>query len=141
RGARNASIQFAATGGTTYYILAGGYNGASGNLSLTAYGVVNDICSMAMPLSSGAAVTLNTSQATGTGDPTTPCSSGDNGVWFTFTPASTGPVTISTCGSSFDTVLAVYTGACGALSPIRCNDDNGPSCAGRNASGQFQGAA
>jgi len=43
-------------------------------------------------------------------------------------------VPISTCGSSFDTVLQVYTGACGALTPVVCDDDNGLYCTGLNAS-------
>jgi hypothetical protein len=32
-----------------------------------------------------------------------------NDTWYFFTAACTGPVTVSTCGSTFDTVLAVYT--------------------------------
>jgi PKD repeat protein len=51
-------------------------------------------------------------------------------VWFNFTtPAGTAPscagdVTYSLCGSSFDTILTVYTGtACTSLTEIACNDD------------------
>jgi len=55
-------------------------------------------------------------------------------VWFKFTSPITGPVPISICGSSFDTVLRVFTGACGALTGVACSDDNGPYCAGVNAS-------
>src|SRR5207245_5413942 len=35
-------------------------------------------------------------------------------VWYTFTPAVTGSYEFSTCGT-FDTVIGVYSGACGAL--------------------------
>ena len=35
-GTRQSCLAFAATAGTTYYLMAGGYNGASGNLSITA---------------------------------------------------------------------------------------------------------
>lgn len=45
-------------------------------------------------------------------------------VWWSWTAPSTGPVTFSTAGSSFDTILAVYTGSSlGGLSQIASNDD------------------
>ena len=50
-------------------------------------------------------------------------------VWYKFTPTSNGRVDINTSNSSnpnsYDTILAVYTGSCGAatLSMIACNDD------------------
>jgi hypothetical protein len=31
---------------------------------------------------------------------------------------------VDTFGSSFDTVLGIYTGTCGSLTPINCNDDS-----------------
>ena len=46
-------------------------------------------------------------------------------VWYTYTPPCTGSVNVGTCGSSFDTVVVVYSGSCGALTQIGCNDDNG----------------
>lgn len=55
---------------------------------------------------------------------------GGRSVWFEWTPSSAGRVTISTCGATFDTVLAVYTEAeGGALTPVASNDD-GPECDG-----------
>ncbi len=49
-------------------------------------------------------------------------------MWYRYRPTSTATVTISTCGStnSYDTVISAYTGTCGALTQIACNDD---SCA------------
>lgn len=50
-------------------------------------------------------------------------------VWYKFTPTSNGRVTIDTANNfnpdSYDTILAVYTGACGALTLdlVACNDD------------------
>ncbi len=55
-------------------------------------------------------------------------------VWYKFTPESNGRVTIDTSNNfnpnSYDTILAVYTGACGVdsnnnslLNPVACNDD------------------
>jgi uncharacterized repeat protein (TIGR01451 family) len=47
-------------------------------------------------------------------------------VWYRYTPATSQLTTISTAGSGFDTVLAIYTGsAVNALSRVACNDDNG----------------
>ncbi len=48
-------------------------------------------------------------------------------VWWKWTPPSSGPVTISTLGSNFDTLLGVYTGASvGSLTPTALNDDVDP---------------
>ena len=45
-------------------------------------------------------------------------------AWSTYTAAVSAPVTVSTAGSNFDTVVAVYTGgALGALTRVACNDD------------------
>ncbi|MFC3726955.1 S8 family peptidase, partial [Neoaquamicrobium sediminum] len=45
-------------------------------------------------------------------------------VWWRYTPTASGSITITTAGSSFDTVLAVYTGSSvGALSSVASNDD------------------
>ncbi|HEY6045085.1 MAG TPA: NF038122 family metalloprotease, partial [Pyrinomonadaceae bacterium] len=45
-------------------------------------------------------------------------------VWYQWQPPSTGTTTITTAGSEFDTILAVYTGASvGSLTRIVFNDD------------------
>jgi hypothetical protein len=47
-------------------------------------------------------------------------------VWFDYTPDRDGTVGIDTCGSSFDTVLAVYTGTqVGGLTGVAADDDAG----------------
>lgn len=45
-------------------------------------------------------------------------------IYWTFTPAASGPVTVSTCGTVFDTILSVHTG-CPATptNMVMCNDD------------------
>jgi len=49
---------------------------------------------------------------------------GSKSVWYSWQAPATGSATITTAGSSFDTVLAVYTGAAvGSLTPIVKNDD------------------
>lgn len=66
------------------------------------------------------------------GEPTwpSPCSPTNRAVpigrtvWYSYTPSVNGTATISTSGSSFDTVLAVYTGNfVGSLTLVGCSDD------------------
>lgn len=46
-----------------------------------------------------------------------------NSIWYSFTPAVSGPVILTTAGSTFDTVLAVYTGSVvNNLSRVAAND-------------------
>ena len=52
-------------------------------------------------------------------------------VWFTYTADRDRSVTIDTCGSNFDTLLAVYEGdTIGSLRKLASNDD---SCAGNGS--------
>jgi len=51
-------------------------------------------------------------------------SSTTHSVWYRWTAPSSGPVTMNTCSSSFDTVLAVYTGlAVNSLTQVASDDD------------------
>ena len=52
-----------------------------------------------------------------------------NSVWFRYTPNSSELVQINTFGSSYDTVLGVFTGTQGSLTSIGCNDDTSSSTA------------
>jgi hypothetical protein len=66
-----------------------------------------------------------------TSDPFQSCSSGgaaqnSNSVWYRFTPPASGTVRLDSFGSSYDTVAVAYTGACGALTEVTCDDDAGP---------------
>lgn len=45
-------------------------------------------------------------------------------AWYKLQPNAYGFVSISTRSSNYDTVLAVHTGACGALVEVACNDDD-----------------
>src|SRR5439155_26119301 len=53
-------------------------------------------------------------------------------VWFKWVAPCAGQVTVDTCIANFDTVLSVYTGSCGGLTLIGCNDNatNGPCIGG-----------
>jgi hypothetical protein len=51
---------------------------------------------------------------------------GGNSIWFTWTATFTGNLSLTTQGSDFDTVMAVYTGsAAGRLTPVAADDDSG----------------
>jgi|CXWL01.1.fsa_nt_gi hypothetical protein len=79
----------------------------------------NDLCENCLQLTTG--VSLDNSSLGATGDIQT-CSQNDTkDVWHCWTADCTGRVRISTCGSDFDTTLAVYD-ACGG-NQLACNDD------------------
>jgi hypothetical protein len=48
-------------------------------------------------------------------------------VWYSYVAPCNGTATFSFCQgggtASFDTVLAAFTGTCGSLTQIACNDD------------------
>ena len=89
----------------------------------------NDDCGDAtvvdpLPFSDQIATDGATTEAT---DPVQACGATQgtnaNSVWYMLTAPSTGTVTVSTAGSTYDTVLSAYTGSCAALAPVACNDD------------------
>jgi subtilisin len=58
---------------------------------------------------------------------------GEKSVWYSWTAPASGPVTMDTCTSSFDTALVAYTGSTvGSLSRVAGDDD---SCAAPNGTG------
>lgn len=134
-------LTFNVPGTYSYYCAFDGFTGTIVVSSVSA--PPNDLCSSAIAMSAATLYTVNTAGATSTGDPTPSCASFGKGVWYTFTPAANGQITISTCTSDYNTVLSVYTGSCGALLAVSggCNDDNGVSCTGSRASVTFPGTA
>jgi RHS repeat-associated protein len=72
------------------------------------------------------AVTGNSANATKEpGEPNHAGSAGGRSVWWSWTSSTAGSATIGTAGSSFDTLLAVYTGSSvSVLSPVASNDDD-----------------
>ncbi len=89
----------------------------------------HDECSSATPITRlGSTLVVPTDAATANAsDPEPSCRGGtETNVWYRYTARSDVSLELDTTGSTYDTVLAVYTGACGALTEIACNDD-GPS--------------
>ena len=104
----------------TYYIRVAGANGTFGNFTLNVAFVpiaaANDACANATVIGNGVFPFDNCMA----GPPSDPIIKAD--VWFVYTPACGGPVHISTCGSTIDTALAVYSGSC-AGSQVAFNND------------------
>eukprot|EP00668_Euglena_longa_P008268 GGOE01009953.1.p1 GENE.GGOE01009953.1~~GGOE01009953.1.p1 ORF type:complete len:684 (-),score=147.01 GGOE01009953.1:1163-3016(-) len=92
---------------------------------------VNDRCAAAVPLTCGSLVTGSTQYATAL-SADAPCGSTSAtsvDVWYSLALSATTAVHLSTCqnDTTFNTQLAVYSGACSSLSCIAGQDDS-PSC-------------
>ena len=92
--------------------------------------VWNDACANALQITAVPFTgrVLTTAATTEASDPAPGCgnSSRAKSMWYRFTAPATGTVTVNTFGSSYDTILAAYTGTCGGFSllPGGCNDDS-----------------
>jgi hypothetical protein len=129
--------------GVNYYIRISGYSGATGVFQLRAIGgggtapmpPANDNCQDRQGVGVGAPIAFDTTNATTDGPSVAGCSfSGqvDKDIWYNYPAQTTGDLTVSTCGSSFNTRIAVYhTSLCNQINNttlVGCNDDF--ACAG-----------
>lgn len=85
-------------------------------------GLNNETCASAIAITNGVAVSGTNVGAVN--DATASCG-GSLDVWYRYTATGSNALTFDTCGSGFDTQIAIYTGTCGALTEVGCNDDNG----------------
>ena len=121
-----SSVSFDAAAGTTYRIAVDGFDGATGAVFLSlSLAPANDDFANAEQLSgetgSVNGTTIGASMEVGELDH---LGYAWNSVWFDWTAPSSGWTTFETCGSAFDTVLAVYTGSdVAALGSVAGNDD------------------
>jgi hypothetical protein len=103
--------------------------GVLSTLSLAAFAalsnnaVAQDECVTATPVVDGANGPFTNVGFT-TSLPAWPCAAGGIDVWFSYTATCTGNTTISLCGASYDSCIQVFSGTCGALVSIICNDDS-----------------
>ena len=130
------------TPGTSYTVrivsnCGGGLTSQPATLTFSTLAVapVNDECAgaLAVPVQFGTCVTQTTSDnsaaTTSTGVPAPSCSTALNrDVWFKVTVPASGSVTVRTVaptgGSNItDTVINMYSGTCGTLAEVGCNDD------------------
>jgi hypothetical protein len=88
---------------------------------------VHDACDA--PLGIGATpfvdvrTTVTATSAASDPQPSCTVAKNSNTVWYRFTPPTDGRLALDTLGSSYDTVLTVYTGACAAPAEVACSDD------------------
>lgn len=124
----DSEITFTATAGNHYLIEIGGNRSSSGQgiLNITPGQTcppVNDDCDNAQSIGNVTDLAFDTTCATSDGSGL--CMTSPN-IWYCYTAPCTDEVTVSLCGSSFDTVLAIYD-ECGCYPTssrvIACNDD------------------
>jgi len=90
-----------------------------------ALGPVNDFCIQSTTASDGDTPfsTVGAAQDGPTESPV--CGAPGNDVWFKYNVECTGDLTLSTCGASFNTALAIYDGCPNAgAALLGCNDDS-----------------
>ncbi len=97
----------------------------------------NNACANAATLSSYGTYAFDTTGATTDGPSETLCNNAGsaqvyNDLWYTYTACASGDHTLSTCGATFDTRIAVYNSNCpsGENTAIACNDDSNSCAAG-----------
>ncbi|MCI0746897.1 MAG: hypothetical protein L0Y58_15960 [Verrucomicrobia subdivision 3 bacterium] len=119
-------VTFKATAGTTYHVAVDGWNGAVGNTILTVNPPLNDAFADCQAISSlaGQVTGHNVGATKQTGETAHAGNIGGHSVWYCWTAPTNALMTFDTVGSSFDTLLALYTGSSvGALTLITSNDD------------------
>jgi hypothetical protein len=132
-GAATSAVTFNAVAGTAYRFVVDGYNAASGSISLgltmtTTTAPANDTFANASVVTgtSFSAIGTNVNATKQSGEPTVAGNAGGKSVWWNWTAPSSGSVSLTTVGSSFDTLLGVYTGASvSGLTLVASNDDAG----------------
>ncbi|MCT2563727.1 T9SS type A sorting domain-containing protein [Chryseobacterium herbae] len=127
------------TPGTTLYVSVWKYDSDTdnGEFQISAFDPLppsNDNCSGATPLTVGtdfASGTTTSNNSGATTDGTIPSCNSDavENIWFSVVVPQSGNLTIETkgaSGSSFgDSTVSVYSGTCGSLTEVGCNDDGG----------------
>jgi len=115
-----SNLTFNVQQGGSYLIRVAGVNGARGNYNLVFSTLPpNDECDNCIPIGEG---TVNGNNLGATGGDVTTCATNDTrDVWYCYTATQTGLARASTCGSSFNTSIAVFDGCGGAQ--LACGDD------------------
>ena len=129
----HSALSFYATQGVTYQIAVDGFRdpedgAAEGTIALKlSLSRANDRFSARFPITVPSILVTGVSNAQATketGEPQHAGNAGGKSVWWTWTAPAAGTVKLSTASSTFDTLLAVYTGtAVGALTAVAQNDD------------------
>jgi hypothetical protein len=135
-GPEGSEAQFEATAGVTYRIAVDGKEGSEGSFQLDMEGPpTNDSFAHPQSLGTGISGWNGGNNRGATAEPGEPDHGGDSAghsLWFTWTPATSGPVMMSACpAGAFDgaPTLGVYTGsAVNALTPVAADGGGGSYC-------------
>lgn len=97
-------------------------------LVLAADAAAQFTCDTALPMC-GVSFSGNTALATPSPSVTSCTNPTSKSVWYHHTPAASGTLTLSLCvadggAAGYDSALAIYSGACGSLTSVACNDDS-----------------
>ena len=130
-GVRTSKVVFDTTAGRRYEVAVDGYYGDTGDIVLQlAYTTrpVNDLFTNRIMIT-GTNLTVTGTNVGGSREPGEPYHAGDTGgssVWWSWTAPFAGTATISTAGSTFDTLLGVYVGnTVSSLTEVASNDQAG----------------
>ncbi|MDX2200342.1 MAG: hypothetical protein SF069_15385 [Phycisphaerae bacterium] len=134
-GADTSFLSVPVTAGTIYYIRIAGFSALNrGNYRLDVRMPLpaNDACADALPVTLGSVI--NGSNTCATADGQYSCANiFSRDLWYSYTPTCDHVLRLDTCSTTWDTVLAIYTGSCGALTQMQCNDDT-PGCGNNRGS-------
>ena len=130
-----SNATFTGVGGSAYLIRVGGYSGASGVGSLTVTGPqcgpINEACEGAISLANGVAVSGSTAGTQVNGTASCGAANASPDLWYKYRTTTAGSLTFTTCDlgtGTYDTVLSIFTGTCGSLAEVGCNDDTNGGC-------------
>ncbi len=136
-GTNNTSrVVFAAKAGTTYQIAVDGWNGNSGQVVIHLGPAPtpppnDDIANAWIVSTSSYSVTTSNINATGElGEPQYSAAGATHSLWWSWTAPGYGWVEVDTAGSSFDTWLAMFSGAVTNEAGV-WDDDGGPGLTSR----------
>jgi hypothetical protein len=134
--------------GTTYYLVVDSW-GTTGscitsytlNITAPSAGTSNELPCGAISLSFGASVTGNNTCTGSSGEPAIPScwtTGSYNTVWYSFVAPASGSVYIQTTASTItSTQIALYSGACGSLTLVSCNQYPPTGCSGTAGTGSL----
>ncbi|MDB6026058.1 MAG: hypothetical protein JWM68_2281, partial [Verrucomicrobiales bacterium] len=127
----SSRVTFSATNGTTYRIAVDGFGSNpaySGTFQLNFNPALNDNFASAIVLTGNSGTTSGSNRGAGKqgGEPKHAGVTGGKSIWYNWTAPTTGPFVFDTLGSSFDTLLGIYTGNnVNGLTTVASDDDSG----------------
>ena len=78
-------------------------------------------CTHAVTLKLGVTALGSNCGGSDTSAPSSTCGTFQFNAWWSFTPTTSGPYKIDTCGSGFNTILSLFSGTCMAATFVDCS--------------------